>query len=92
VYRRLNALSEHDLLREERQIDAGGNHYTAFETTLDRVEFRIEDGEYAVDIQLRGGLVDGSETFWSDLDRSRSGLDLNDGPDRAGTTGDTNHG
>jgi DNA-binding transcriptional ArsR family regulator len=92
VYRRLNALSEHDLLREDQQIDGDGNHYTAYETTLDRVAFEIEDGEYAIDVQLRQGLVEGFEAFWSDLDRSRAGIDLDVEDNPTGTTGDTNHG
>lgn len=67
VYRRINALLEYDLLKEQQQIDAEGNHYKTFETTLNRIAFEIDDGGYDIDIQMRQNLVDQFGDFWSDL-------------------------
>lgn len=94
VYRRLNELSEYDLLREDRRVDSEGTHYTAYETTLDSVVFEIEDGGYTIDIQLRQGLVEGFENFWADLEGASSGpeLDVDDTPDSPRSRGNTNRG
>lgn len=76
VYRRVNALLDYDLLKENTQIDAEGNHYKTYETNLQRICFEVADGGFTVDIQLRRDLVDQFEDFWSDLEgRDESGAD-----------------
>ena len=67
VYRRLNALGEYDLVREEQELDRDGNHYKTYETTLQRIAFEIEDGGYTIDVQLRQSLVSQFGEFWADL-------------------------
>lgn len=94
VYRRVNALLEYDLVDEQQQIDAEGNHYKTFETTLNRIAFEIDDGGYNVDIQMRQNLVDQFGGFWSDLGDSGVGEaagrgERNDHPNRRR---DTHHG
>lgn len=71
VYRRINELLEHEFLAERRRIDEDGNQYRVFETTLRRIEFRVEDGGYDVDIGMRRDITDRFEAFWSDLERAR---------------------
>lgn len=68
VYRRLDELDDYDLLKEHRQIDERGNHYRTFETSLSRVEFEIEDGEFTVDVGMRRDLTDRFEAFWSEFE------------------------
>jgi DNA-binding transcriptional ArsR family regulator len=68
VYRRLNTLRDYDLLRVDHQIQANGNNYKTFETTLKRVAFEIEDGGYTIDLQVRQNLADQFESFWTSLD------------------------
>lgn len=80
VYRRINELLDHEFLAERRRIDGDGNQYRVFETTLRRVEFRVEDGGYDVDIGMRRDLTDRFESFWADLERAR--------PNGAGSTTD----
>lgn len=70
VYRRVNVLKEYDFLTEDRELDAQGNHYKTFETTLERIAFEIDADGFAVDIQRRSGLVDKFEEFWTDLGES----------------------
>ena len=72
VYRRVNALLDYDLLREETNIDAEGNHYNTYATNLQRVCFEVDDGGFTVDIQLRRDMVDQFEDFWSDLEGGQS--------------------
>ena len=70
IYRRVNALQEYDLLREETRIDTDGNHFKAFTTNLERICFEVEDGGFDIDIELRRDMVDQFEDFWTDLERS----------------------
>lgn len=67
VYRRVNALLEYDLLREETQIDEDGNHFKLFETNLERICFEIEEGGFNIDITLRRDLTDQFDEFWEGL-------------------------
>lgn len=71
VYRRVDALQEYDLLREEVKIDADGNHYKTFETTLERICFEVEDGGFDIQIELQRDLVDQFEQFWEDFGESK---------------------
>lgn len=70
MYRRLNALSEYDLITERQQIDPGGNHYKTYQTTLNSVTFEIENGGYNIDIQMRQSLVDQFGDLWTGLSSS----------------------
>lgn len=76
IYRRVNALLEYDLLQEETEIDADGAHYKVFETNLKRICFEVEDGGFAIDIELEQDVVDQFTDFWDDLDESRSDVDI----------------
>lgn len=92
IYRRINALLEYDLVTEQQQIDAEGNHYKTFETTLNRISFEIDDGAYNIDIQMRQNLVDRFDDFWSDLGESRVGDSIERQDDRRSRHRDTHHG
>ncbi|QLG27203.1 winged helix-turn-helix transcriptional regulator [Halorarum halophilum] len=81
VYRRLDELGEHDLVKERRRIDERGNHYRTFETSLHRVEFEIEDGRFTVDVDLRRDLTDRFEAFWSEFEGGRPDAGV-DSPER----------
>lgn len=70
IYRRVNALLDYDLVREHQQIDDDGNHYKTFETTLHRITLEVEDGSYAVDVEMRQNLADQFRDLWSDLGRT----------------------
>ena len=52
VYRRLDVLEDHDLLRQDRRVDDDGHHHKVFETTLESARFDIEDGEFVIDLTL----------------------------------------
>ena len=52
VYRRLDVLEDHDLLRQERRVDGDGHHHKAYETTLESARFDVEDGEFVIDLTL----------------------------------------
>lgn len=94
IYRRVNALVDYDLLSEQQQLDADGNHYQTVETTLRQVVFEIEDGGYNVSLEMRQSLADQFESFWSDLDQpTGDGMRRpNDHPDRDPTGTGSDHG
>lgn len=58
VYRRLDALEAHDLVEERTRVDADGNHYSEYETTLEAVCFELEDGGFTIDVTYRKEVVE----------------------------------
>lgn len=94
IYRRVNALTDYDLLTEQQQLDVDGNHYRTVETTLKQIAFEIDDGGYNVSLQMRQSLADQFESFWSDLDHpSEDGAAApDDRPDRGPKGVGTDHG
>ena len=52
VYRRLDVLEDHDLLRQDRRVDDDGHHHKVYETTLESARFDVEDGEFVIDLTL----------------------------------------
>ncbi|MFB6308285.1 MAG: ArsR/SmtB family transcription factor [Haloarculaceae archaeon] len=70
VYRRVNTCQEYDLLSEDTEIDADGNHYKVYEANLKRISFELEEGGFDVNIELRRDLVDRFGDFWDDLEGS----------------------
>lgn len=94
IYRRINALIDYDLLREQQEIDMDGNHYKVFETTLKRIAFEIDGGGYTIDMTVRQSLADKFESFWSGLEESQTEAAVepepatqNEAPDGEGTDG-----
>ncbi|WP_276258779.1 ArsR/SmtB family transcription factor [Haloglomus litoreum] len=51
VYRRLEALEEHDLVRSTVKPRSDGHHYSVYRTRLRRVTVDLEDGEYHVAVE-----------------------------------------
>lgn len=58
TYRRIDALTEHDLLEEKTRMDEEGNHYSVYETNLETVCFHLEDGGFTIDVTHRRELVE----------------------------------
>lgn len=69
VYRRVNDLEEHGLLRSDTRIDPDGNHYQTYETAVRRVSLSVGDGGVSVEVDRDRDMVDRFEAFWSDLER-----------------------
>ena len=58
IYRRVEAVVEHDLLEEELRIDPSGNHYSVYATNFEGVRFAVESKRFTVDVELKRDLVD----------------------------------
>ena len=63
VYRRVDACTEYDLLVERTRVDDDGNHYTVYETKLQRACFEIDGGGYDVNVERRRDAVDRLDDF-----------------------------
>ena len=50
VYRRIDRLTEHDLITERTHLDDDGHHYGTYTATLRAVEIELTDGGLNVDV------------------------------------------
>lgn len=94
IYRRFNALSDYDLVKEEQQIDTKGNHYKTYETTLNKVVLEIEDGGFNIDLQIRRNLVDQFGEMWNELGKSspNGSVEQSENSNQVNHQSDTPHG
>lgn len=53
VYRRLDALVEHDLVEETLRPDADGHHYSVYSATLDRVVVDLTPDGFELSLSRR---------------------------------------
>lgn len=67
VYRRIEMLSEYDLLRDETLVADDGNHYKVYESNFESTVITLEDDEYRVRIYREEELPDRFSQLWDDL-------------------------
>lgn len=67
VYRRINSLVDHELVRTHRRLDGDGNHYRTFETALDRIEVELTQDGYEVSIHSRQDAGHRFDEFWREF-------------------------
>jgi predicted transcriptional regulator len=68
LYRHVNALLDHDLLQQETEIDARGNHYTVYRSNVQSVDIRLDPSEEAVHIDLTyRDSVDQFKHLWEEM-------------------------
>jgi predicted transcriptional regulator len=67
VYRRLELLSEHDLVTAENRVAEDGNHYEVYIANFDSTVISLEDDEYDVRIFRRENAPDRFAQLWDDL-------------------------
>lgn len=53
VYRRLDALAEHDLIEEQLHPDADGHHYKVYSATLDRIVVDLTPDGFELQVSRR---------------------------------------
>lgn len=61
VYRRLDVLEAHDLVREERFVDEDDHPRKRYRTTLESAEFDVRDGEFVITVTLTNDPTDSVE-------------------------------
>lgn len=70
VYRRLELLEEHDLVKDTTRVSADGNHHKIYTSNFDSTVIRLSDAEYDVRIYRRENLPDRFTQLWDDLQRT----------------------
>lgn len=68
VYRRIEELLELGLLRERTELRADGNHYKMFESNLEHLSVRLDDGDLEIDVDRRDDAPDRLRTIWDAMD------------------------
>jgi len=67
VYRRIEALEEHNLVTHRTAVADDGNHYRLYECNFDSTVIRLEDDEYDIHIYRRENLPDRFGQLWDEL-------------------------
>lgn len=67
IYRRLEELSEHELISEQTRPAADGHHYSVYRATLDRVEIELTDTGIDLRVTKREGMADRFTSFIEDM-------------------------
>lgn len=53
IYRRLDRLTEYQLVTEETELAPDGNHYSVYSANLEALELTLEDGEFDLELSYR---------------------------------------
>lgn len=69
IYRRIELLKEHDLVKEKTIVAEDGNHYRIFECNFDSTLIRLSEDKFDVRIYRTENLPDRFDSLWDDLSR-----------------------
>jgi DNA-binding transcriptional ArsR family regulator len=69
IYRRLDTLKDHDLIRERTLVADDGNHYNEYECNFKSTVISLEGEEYQVQIFREDELPDRFSQLWDELGR-----------------------
>ena len=67
VYRRLDLLKDHDLVRADTLVGENGNHYKVYECNFDSTIISLEDAEYSIRVYREDSLPDRFASLWEEL-------------------------
>lgn len=68
ISRRVNRLAEHRLLDETTRLDPdGGHHFNVYEAAIDRLTVQLDDGDFTVQLELRGDAADRFTRLWHQM-------------------------
>ena len=67
VYRRIEILEDHDLVKDRTLVAEDGNHYKVYESNFESTVISLEDDEYRVRIYREENLPDRFSQLWDEL-------------------------
>lgn len=67
IYRRIERLRAIDLINERLQVDPEGHHYAMYDTNLESMTVKLDDGEYLIRIQMKRDPVDRMANMWREI-------------------------
>lgn len=75
IYRRVDAMTEHNLLSEELAVDADGTQYNEYRSDLNEITISVKAGELTVDVDIERDTVDRFAKLIEDLEQSGDASD-----------------
>lgn len=69
IYRRLEQLTEEDLVHETLQLDRSGDHYKVYRAKIRRVNVAIDDDEVYTHVEWREDMADRFTRIWEEIRR-----------------------
>ena len=67
IYRRIDLLSEHNLVKSQTRIADDGNHYQVYESRFNSALISLENDEYDVRIYREENLPSRFDGLWNEL-------------------------
>lgn len=67
VYRRLDTLTEHDLVTDRTRMTDEGNHYKVYDCTFESTVVSLHSGEYEVRVFRADNVPDRFRRLWEEL-------------------------
>jgi predicted transcriptional regulator len=68
VYRRIDELTEHDLLEESINVSSDGNHHRVYRATFRQFVLDLEDGEFTTEVECEAeDVADRFTRMWEGL-------------------------
>lgn len=67
IYRRIERLTEQDLLEAEQELDPQGHHYKTYAANLEAVTVELEGGEFTVEVTRRTDPADRFTELYDEL-------------------------
>jgi len=67
IYRRVDDMLEYDLLVERTQIVEDGSHHSVYRANIDHIDIDIEDGEFAVGVEVHESPAERFTRIWDDI-------------------------
>ena len=67
IYRRIEMLTEYELVKDRTLVADDGNHYKVYESNFESTVISLEDQEYKVRIYREENLPDRFSQLWDEL-------------------------
>jgi len=67
IYRRIEMLTEYELVKDRTLVADDGNHYKVYESNFESTVISLEDEEYKVRIYREENLPDRFSQLWDEL-------------------------
>jgi predicted transcriptional regulator len=67
IYRRVDLMTDRDLLTERTHIEADGSHHSVYELNIEHVDVDITAGRIDVGIEIREDAAKRFSRIWDDL-------------------------
>lgn len=69
VYRRIDTLVDHGLLREQVELDSDGNHCHVYKTNFESIDVQLTDGDFEVHVRPGDQTADRLTEMWDGMRR-----------------------